>query len=153
MLNLRSTIPTGLDYERDDKDLRAVWIVERPTTWLTYPCIPRRTSIIMSFRIFALDLTAGKDFAFFLANHMRDLFCDGSSNVSISAVSMMVEPFDTFGFVTFNNVDKEWFEVLQSSPLYDIAAGSSNAFFATWPLVNKYLGAEEVVVETMTLAR
>lgn len=93
---------------------------------------------------------------------MQDMYCDGASERQMSPfpvsiyISMVI---DVYGHVRVRhlqqcyNVRNQWFEILCSSPLYDVAAGSANAFFATWPLTNQFLGAENIVAETMTWAR
>lgn len=73
---------------------------------------------------------------------MRDMFCDGASRVLISSISMVLDAFDTFGLPLITSTSTGLILILRSSLLYDVVGGSSNAFFATWPLVNRYLGAD-----------
>lgn len=131
----------------------ALWIIELPKAWITYASIPRRTSMVMSFRISSMFMSAGKDLAFFLANRVRDIFCDGTNNLSIAALSFAMGFSYTVGFVAFENVDENWFQTVRTTPWYEPTPGRSDSFFATWPLMDENLGSAYNVKDTLSEAR
>lgn len=136
-----------------DADINALWIVEPPTFWHGLPSLPQNTSIVMSFKISATSISVGKDFAFFLANHMRVLFCDGAEQVCIVGISFVVDIFSTVGFIASSNVTDTWFDIISSSLWYDQVPNCPRAYYATWPLNDKWLGYEEYIDVTLNSSR
>lgn len=137
----------------EDSHLRAHWIVEPADSWHGYRCIPRSTDVVMSFKLDSIYITASNDFAFFLANRMRDIFCDGWPRVKVTGIWMAVDVQSSSGFITLANVGEDWFNVLRSTASYDPLSGWTDAFFCTWPLTDSYLREPDTLLETVLNAR
>ena len=87
-----------------ESDLIALWIVQKPKSWLALPAIPRRTEVVICFRITTNRYWVRKDLAFFLANLHRSLYSNRSKTVSLSSISFMADGFQTIGFAAYKNM-------------------------------------------------
>ncbi|KAE9389477.1 hypothetical protein BT96DRAFT_1003195 [Gymnopus androsaceus JB14] len=153
VLFANTSIPGSNLTPQTDLDLNALWIIDLPQTWLSYPSIPRRTSIVMSFRIFCNEIFAGKNIVFFLANRCRDMFSDGLDNIVIAALSFVIDNNVCIGFVAFRKIKNNWYPSVRTTPWYVPTPGSSDSFFATWPLLDNELGSDHNVKETLRVSR
>lgn len=150
---MNSSVPLSMRYVRVDEDLNALWVVEPGDNWSEYASIARGTDVVMSFRISAMFTNIGKDFAFFLANRMRDIYRDGARQVRITGFCMAVDLCSTIGFVTFTNIENQWFDIVRASTLYNAVIGTTDTFFATRPSSDAYLNADSTIEETLEAVR
>ncbi|KAE9383188.1 hypothetical protein BT96DRAFT_1009540 [Gymnopus androsaceus JB14] len=134
-------------------DTDSLCVVERATTWLSYPVIPRQTDIVVSFKLFCAARAATEVVAYFLASLLRDFFNDGSHSVCIVNIAVVIDNGCSVGFVAFRNIRQDWFASVQTTPWFDIVCGWPEAFFSTWPLCDDDLGAPDQVEHTIVTAR
>ena len=108
---------------RSESDLIALWIVQKPKSWLALPPIPHRTEVVICFRITTNWYWPRKDLAFFLANLHHDLYNNGSKTVSLASISFMADGFQTIGFAAYKNTSLKWFAALRNTPTLALAWG------------------------------
>lgn len=94
-----------------------------------------------------------KRIAFSLANWMHDMFCDGALGVRIVGISLVVRASMTVGYVAFTNAGEEWFGRIRVSHWYDSVSNHRDAYYATWPLSDEWLGAKDFVCESSKTTR
>ncbi|KAE9407558.1 hypothetical protein BT96DRAFT_933307 [Gymnopus androsaceus JB14] len=135
-----------------ESNLLSLWIVELANVW-NYATIPKRSNIVISFRISTVFIAALNDVAFFIINRTRELFRNGPSEVAITALSFSVDLTNVVGFIAFANVGREWIPSMASNTVYRATPGCQDSFFTTTPLYHGYLSSPHAVAETLCKAR
>ena len=133
-----------------ESDLIALWIVQKPNSWLALPAIPHRTEVVICFRITTNQYWAKRDLAFFLANLHHNLYKDGLKTVSLASISFMADGFKTIGFAAYKNTSPKWFAALRNMLTLAPAWGLQDTYWGTWPTFNIIMVSDFYINDTLS---